>query len=133
VKSDADVHGFVGVLAAAYTSIGLPAEVTQKMFSMPERWSAPHVTAMLLLDHDEPASAAMLHFSHGIAGVYWVGTAPGARGKGHASTIMRHVSNLAFERGAAAVVLQATPFGEPVYRKLGYREVTRYPWYLVRR
>jgi GNAT superfamily N-acetyltransferase len=131
VKAVADVEGFVGVLGAAYTSIGLPAEVTQKIFSMPERWSAPHLMAFVLLDHDEPASAAMLLFSHGIGGVYWVATAPNMRGKGHASTIMRHVSNLAFERGAAAVVLQATPFGEPVYRKLGYREVTRYPWFLA--
>lgn len=128
-----DLEGFVAVLAAAYTSIGLPAEVTQKLFSAPARWSAPHLTAFLLLDHDEPAAAAMLHFSHGIAGVYWVGTAPSMRGRGHASALMRHVSNLGFQRGAGTIVLQATPFGEPVYRKLGYREVTRYPWYLARR
>ena len=133
VKAGADVEGFVGVLASAYTSIGLSAEATQKIFAMPERWAAPHLMSLLLLDHDEPASTAMLYFTHGIAGVYWVGTAPNMRGRGHASTIMRYVSNLAFERGAAAVILQATPFGEPVYAKLGYRELTRYPWYLARK
>jgi ribosomal protein S18 acetylase RimI-like enzyme len=133
VRTAADVGGFVGVLAAAYTSIDLPAKVTQKVFGMPHRWSAPHLQPLLLLDHDEPASAAILHFSHGIAGIYWVGTAPGMRGKGHASLLMRYVSNLAFAQGAAAVVLQATPFGEPVYRKLGYEEMTRYPCYVAPR
>jgi predicted GNAT family acetyltransferase len=82
---------------------------------------------LVLFDHEQPAAAAMLHFSHQLAGVYWVGTAPEARGKGHATVLMSHASNLAFDLGARAVILQATPYGEPVYRKLGYREVTRYP------
>jgi GNAT superfamily N-acetyltransferase len=122
---------FVDVVAEAYTSIGLPAEITRKVFSMPERWLGPQFQFVVLFDDERPAAAAMLHFSHGIAGVYWVGTTPDARGKGHATALMRYASNLGFDRGAAAVILQATPFGEPVYRKLGYQEVTRYPWYLA--
>lgn len=133
VKNAADAAGFVDVVADAYTSIGMRTETTRRVFSMPERWISPHFIPFTLLDHEEPAAAAMLHLSHGIAGVYWVGTKAAARGRGHASLLVRHVSNLGFERGAPAVVLQATPFGEPVYRKLGYEEVTRYPWYLATR
>ena len=124
---------FVDVVSAAYPTIGLPAEVTRKVFSMPERWLAPHMHYMVLFDHEQPAAAVMLHYSHQLAGVYWVGTAPEARGKGHATVLMTHASNVAFDHGARAVILQATPYGEPVYRKLGYREVTRYPWYLAAR
>jgi GNAT superfamily N-acetyltransferase len=133
VKDAEGAAAFVEVLAAAYESIGLLADTTRKVFSMPARWLRPHLRSFVVFDHEKPASAAMLHFSHGIAGVYWVGTAPDARGKGHASAVMRHVTNTAVDHGAAVVVLQATPFGEPVYRKLGYREVTRYPWYLARK
>jgi GNAT superfamily N-acetyltransferase len=129
----AGAPAFVDVVSAAYPTIGLPAEVTKKVFSMPERWLAPHMHYMVLFDHDVPAAALMLHFSHGLAGVYWVGTAPEARGKGFATVLMTRASNLAFEHGARAVILQATPYGEPVYKKLGYEEVTRYPWYLAAR
>ncbi|HEX3596697.1 MAG TPA: GNAT family N-acetyltransferase [Polyangiaceae bacterium] len=131
VEDAAGAPAFAEVAAASYESIGLPADITRKVFSMPARWLKPHLPVFVVFDHDEPVAAAMLHLSHGIAGVYWVGTVPAARGKGHANAVMRHVSNHAFDRGAAAVILQATPFGEPVYRKLGYQEVTRYPWYMA--
>jgi hypothetical protein len=32
--------------------------------------------------------------------------------------------------GAEAAVLQASVMGEPIYLKMGYREVTRYPWFV---
>jgi GNAT superfamily N-acetyltransferase len=133
VRSAEGAASFVSVVAPAFESIGMPPDMTRKVFSQPGRWLAPHLHVEVLYDHDEPVSAAMLLFSHGIAGVYWVGTRPAARGRGHAGELMRSISNAAFDRGARAVVLQATPFGEPVYRRLGYREVTRYPWYLVAR
>jgi GNAT superfamily N-acetyltransferase len=65
------------------------------------------------------------------ARVFLDGTLPDARGRGHAERIMRSLCNRAFDRGARAVVLQASPFGEPVYRRLGYQEITRYPWFLA--
>jgi predicted GNAT family acetyltransferase len=55
---------------------------------------------------------------------------PDARGKGLAELCTRAVGNLAFDLGARVVVLQASVMGEPVYRRMGYREVTRYPYYL---
>jgi ribosomal protein S18 acetylase RimI-like enzyme len=131
VTSEEQAKDFVEVVAGAYLSIGMPPEVTHKVFSMPSRWLLPHLYYSVLYDHQEPVSAAMLLFSHGIAGVYWVGTLPASRGRGHADAIMRHVSRVGFARGGRAVILQATPFGEPVYLRLGYREVTRYPWFLV--
>ncbi len=40
------------------------------------------------------------------------------------------VTNEAIRRGAALVVLQASKFGEPIYRRMGFKEFTQYPWYM---
>lgn len=122
---------FVEVSAAAYESMGLAPDVTRKAFVSPERWLAPQWHVQVVYESDRPVAGAMLLFSHGIAGVYWVGTRPDARGRGYADAVMRVITRYAFEHGARLVVLQASPMGEPVYRRLGFREVTRYPWYLV--
>ncbi|HEY2735340.1 MAG TPA: GNAT family N-acetyltransferase [Polyangiales bacterium] len=131
--SSANVHQFVDVMAAAYMTLALPEKTTRKLLSHPARWLAAPVEARLLFDHDEPVAGGLLYFSHGIAGVYWVATAPNARGRGHAAALMRGLSNHAFDLGARAVTLQASQLGEPVYRRIGYREITRYPMFLAGR
>jgi predicted GNAT family acetyltransferase len=68
--------------------------------------------------------------THGVAGVYWVGTTPDARGRGLAELCTRAAGNAGFDLGGRIASLQASPMGEPVYRRMGYVEVTRYP-YLV--
>jgi predicted GNAT family acetyltransferase len=92
---------------------------------------APHLVAVLGCVGGEPASAAMAIHTHGIAGAYWVGTAPAARGKGLAELCTRTVGNAAFDRGATAVVLQASTMGEPIYKRMGYEAVTQYPYYVA--
>lgn len=131
VESGKETSDFVDVCSESYESIGLPNAVARKLLSQPSRWTRPHIHTELVYESDRAVACAMLLFSHGIAGVYWVGTIPEARGRGHATRLMRSVSNSAFDHGARCVVLQATPFGEPVYQKLGYREFTRYPWFLA--
>jgi GNAT superfamily N-acetyltransferase len=69
--------------------------------------------------------------SHGIAGVYWVGVLEPARGHGVAAAMMRHITNAAFDRGAASVQLQASVMGEPIYRRLGYEDLYRYQLHLA--
>ncbi len=117
------------VLPAAYSTMGLPEENSRALFAMPERIAHPHVIAVVGYLNDRPVSAALALLSHGIAGVYWVGSCAEARGRGLGDACTRRVGNLAFERGARCVVLQASQQGEPIYLRMGYREVTRYRWY----
>jgi GNAT superfamily N-acetyltransferase len=131
VQSDAGAQDFITVCAEAYESIGLPNAVARKLLSQPGRWNKPYIHVEVAYEGERPVATAMLLYSHGIAGVYWVGTLSEARGRGHANRLMASVSNRAFDCGARCVILQATSFGEPVYRKLGYREFTRYPWFLA--
>jgi predicted GNAT family acetyltransferase len=118
-------------MASAYEALQLPAAVTRKLLARPERWLTPFNSAQLVLEHGQPVAGAMLLASHGIAGIYWVGTLPEARGRGHAETVTRAISEHAFDLGARAVILQASVMGEPVYRRIGYREFTQYTRYLV--
>jgi ribosomal protein S18 acetylase RimI-like enzyme len=118
------------VAAEAYATAGLRTESAARLFAIPERLLAPHLFAVVGYSGDRPCCCAMALFSHGIAGIYWVGTVPEARGKGFAEVCTRAVSSEAFARGARVAILQASEQGEPVYRRMGFEEFTRYPWYL---
>lgn len=115
----------------AYQSLGLPPEETRALYGLPHRMLAPHYVTYLGYRDGVPVSTAMIIFSPLLAGVYWVGTTSGARRTGLAEACTRQVTNAAFERGARAVTLQASPMGEPIYTRLGYRTFDRLRWYVV--
>jgi ribosomal protein S18 acetylase RimI-like enzyme len=130
IETTQELAEFAQVQAAAYGSLGMPEAVVQGLFAEPTRVLAPHVVVALARDGATPLSGALAILSHGIAGVYWVGTAPAGRKRGLGDACTRRVSIDAFARGARAVVLQASPMGEPVYLAMGYRELTRYAWWV---
>ena len=88
---------------------------------------APHIATFLALVDGEPAAGAMVVVTHGVAGIYWVGTTPEARGRGLAELCTRAATNRGFDLGARVAALQASVMGEPIYARMGYVEVTRYP------
>jgi ribosomal protein S18 acetylase RimI-like enzyme len=64
-------------------------------------------------------------------GIYSVGTLPEMRRHGYAEILMRNVVDDVRKRtGLSRIVLQATRAGYPMYRKLGFRETTRFNVYL---
>jgi len=130
VKDEIGVQAFKQVVAEAFQDVGLPKEISECYFAQAQRVLSPYSILAVVYLKGEPASAAMAMLSHGIAGVYWVGTTKKARGMGLGEYCTRVVGNAAFELGARKVVLQASKFGEPVYLKMGYREITRYPWFI---
>jgi len=130
VTDDAGLATFVEVSIAAWESTGLKPAAFRKHFADPLRLRAPHLSIVLARNpNGHPLATAMALLSHGIAGIYWVGTRPDARGRGLGAAVTAGASRWAFDHGARAVVLQASAQGEPVYRRLGFREITRYPWF----
>jgi GNAT superfamily N-acetyltransferase len=73
----------------------------------------------------EAQSCAVTYDADGDCGVFWVATAPEARGRGLASLLMRAALADARERGCTTSTLQATAVGHPVYARLGYRDLGR--------
>jgi GNAT superfamily N-acetyltransferase len=73
-----------------------------------------------------PVATAATVVSHGAIGVYNVATLPDERGKGYAEAITRHaIAEAAHQSGLNRVILQATAQGERLYKRLGFREVSR--------
>ncbi len=122
--------GFRQVVTEAYQDLDFPPDVSSNYFMRPERVLEPQFILGLVYLNGAPACAAMALLSHGIGGIYWVGTLKHARGMGLAEYCVAEVGNAAFAAGARKIILQASKFGKPVYAKIGYREFTRYPWFI---
>ena len=85
------------VAAASYASIGFPPEVFGR-YSNHQGLLAENVAAFIAYLDDEPVSIAMTIVSHGVAGIYWVGSLEQARGKGLGRAVTAAATNAGFER-----------------------------------
>ncbi len=81
-----------------------------------------------LLD-GRPVATTMLLLTAGIAGIYFVGTVPDARGRGIAEAMTRTALLDARDRGYRIGILQASSMGYPVYRRIGFRDHVRFDIY----
>lgn len=123
---EASIADILTVGSSAYTSLGLPATAMAEAIDRFDRVLEPHIGVVVAYDDDQPVAAALAVLSHGIAGVYWVGTLEAARGKGLGEAVCRWVTNWAFDQGAAAQTLQASTMGESIYLRMGYETVYHY-------
>ena len=91
-------------------------------------WSLPWRRYLGTLD-GEPVGSSMAFYHAGVVGIYYVGTVPGSRRRGFGAALtgapMRDARGLGYRWG----VLQASPMGEPVYRRMRFREHSRYTLY----
>lgn len=127
VTDTAGFEDFVRVSQLSFAEAGLPPVVAASLFALPAE--AVRSADIFVARTDGRAIAAALSITGAesrVGGVYWVGTLPEARRKGAGDAVTRAATNAAFARGATVVTLQASPAGEPVYLRMGYREVTRY-------
>jgi ribosomal protein S18 acetylase RimI-like enzyme len=125
VTSPDDAADFWKVAAASYISNGFPPETFSFYENHDGLWD-DNVAAFLAYVEGRPAAIAMTIVTRGIAGVYWVGTSEEARGRGLGRTLTATAVNAGFELGAESASLQASPMGEPVYRRLGFETIFKY-------
>jgi GNAT superfamily N-acetyltransferase len=85
---------------------------------------APLVNYVASLDGDA-VSVAALFDAAGVAGIYNVATVPEARGRGIGRAVTAAAMAEGARRGLRWAALGASPLGEPVYRRLGFREYGR--------
>lgn len=126
VDDDAGVAQFVDVVAASYQTLGLPAEAVRDSITDHANVRTPNVFTVLAVLDGRPVGAAQTLLSHGIAGIYWVAALEEVRGRGVGEAVARAVTNRAFDEGARANSLQASPMGEAIYARMGYETLHRY-------
>lgn len=124
-----DKRGAEDYARVTTSAFGMTEEMASAVFGEVRSLVAPHVVAFVAHRENVPVAAAMTLLVDEVAGIYYVGTVPEARGRGLGELCTRAATNAAFDRGARSVVLQASVAGEPLYRKMGYDVLTHYRWY----
>ncbi|MFX0091041.1 MAG: GNAT family N-acetyltransferase [Candidatus Hodarchaeota archaeon] len=71
---------------------------------------------------DEPICVAALFLASGVAAIVNVATVSKYRERGFATLITTHLLRKAQNRGYQIGVLKATPMGQRIYRKMGFKE-----------
>ncbi|HEU4735710.1 MAG TPA: GNAT family N-acetyltransferase [Solirubrobacterales bacterium] len=125
LNDEDEVPGFWAVAKEAYASNGFPPEVFAG-YTNHSGLLADNVVAFVVYLGDEPVSIAMTIVSHGIAGIYFVGSLERVRGMGLGRAVTVAATNAGLARGGEIGSLQASPLGKPIYTKLGYETVFNY-------
>ncbi len=123
-----DLEAFLRVFAATFKidEALLPRLVTIRMGLPTNRESS---IALLGRLDGRPVASAEVFASAGVAGLYSVGTLPAVRGQGLGRAMTVAALGEARDRGYRVGVLQGTEMGVPVYRRLGFREHSRFEIY----
>lgn len=125
-----EIDDFGEVIKQAFSKT---QHVIDKMFETDKTLLHKDIIAHIIYKNEKPLSAVMTVFSEDIAGIYWVGTLEKARGQGLGSLATQIATNIGFDHGKKQVILQASELGERVYKRLGYRTITRYRTYTIRK
>lgn len=105
--------------ATAFAGFGLPAAAAPRYLG--ERLlSLPHVRAWLGRVEGRPVATALLLATAPVAGIYWVATLEGFRGRGYGAALTWAALEAGLEGGCAWGSLQASALGRPVYARMGF-------------
>lgn len=126
VTTSKEVQDFSQIVQEAFDK---SPEVGNEMFSSDSVLISPDTAGFIIYKDNKPVASVTTVITRPIAGIYWVGVVESARGQGLGSSIAQAATNLGFDLGAEAVILQASLLGESVYEKLGYETVTYYRTY----
>ncbi|MBO0780923.1 MAG: GNAT family N-acetyltransferase [Ktedonobacteraceae bacterium] len=93
-----------------------------------------HVRSLAAAQQDQVVGRCVLNVTTGewgIAGLFAMAVIPAARNQGIGTALAWESCNLARQMGCHHVMLNATPMGEPVYRRVGFQSMGYSPsWYL---
>ncbi|NPV56120.1 MAG: GNAT family N-acetyltransferase [Anaerolineae bacterium] len=118
-----------------------PDEFEQVRHLSPSTWGTD-LPGFLTLHHGQPyfkgwvveEGGGIIAFGNSLrnGNSGWLGNilvAPEARGRGIGAAITRHLMDDLHRQGCCRLLLVATPLGEPVYTRLGFRVTGRYAFY----
>jgi N-acetylglutamate synthase len=119
VRHIADLDRTLTVMAAGFEA---PAQVLQALYQ-PAVAEAPGVSIYLATVDGEPVSTATSWLGDRAVGIFNVATPPSLRGRGYGTAVTAWAVREGFAAGAEVAWLQSSSLGEPVYRRMGFRQV----------
>lgn len=126
VTDDRGRRDYQHITAEAYATYGAPRRYAADAFAELESVCAPHIQGFVGYVSGQPAAAAALYLTHGVAGIGWVGTVPEQRGRGYGEAVTWAAIREGFRRGASFANLQASIMGRPIYARMGFETITEY-------
>lgn len=119
---------FWKVATESYADIGFPPEIFAS-YTENAGLLADNAAVFVAYLEGMPVAIAATYVTHGIAGVYWVGTLKSARGMGLARALTATAVEAGLELGGGIASLQASPMGKPIYEEMGFE--TAYDYQLL--
>lgn len=124
--------GLAEALAVGAAGFGIPAELVASVYALEVAELEGLAYYLARADGRDVATAIGYTVGDGVA-IFSVATPPEHRGKGYGGAVTAQAVRDGFDSGAAFAVLQSSSMGEPVYKRLGFREVDRYVLYTLSR
>jgi len=131
VVDEAGREDYARLMARAFGVYGAPEESTAEHFATLAGVSGPATQAYLAYASGRAVAGAILYMADGVGGIGWVGTLPDEFRRGYGLAVTGAVITEGLRRGARLLNLQASPMGEPMYRRMGFVTPTHYQWYLA--
>lgn len=122
--------GLAQALAVGAAGFGIPEDLAASIYSLEVAALDGLAYYLARADGRDVATAAGYTIGDGVA-IFSVATPPEHRGKGYGGAVTAQAVRDGFDAGAAFSVLQSSPIGEPVYRRLGFRDVDKYLLYTL--
>lgn len=125
IERISDAAGLRIALDVAAAGFDAPPELMQPMYTQ-EVLETPGVTLYVGRSGPQTVCTAVSYLAGDKVGIFNVATPEPSRRRGFGSAITRHACMRGFAEGAELAWLQSTPAGEPVYHRLGFRQVETY-------
>ena len=108
------------------TSFQIPYDVATLIYGQDVIWNGPFLGYVGYVDQVAVSTVGYV-LDDDVIGVYSVGTLPEYRRRGYAEALMRNtLEDMLARTGHRNVVLQSTRQGHALYRRMGFREATRF-------
>lgn len=114
-----------GILALCF---GIPDDVSRLV--MPGPPATPLLDLYVVYEAGRPVGTGALSEAAGLGGIFNIATHPERRREGIGLAVMRRLLDDARARGLETVVLQSSPAGVPLYRRLGFARLSTYTVYV---